>query len=167
MNVRCLLDQDLAAIVDVHSPLRRLIKQTAAIEGEVGIFHLTSSIFHQEDAILFIAEVEVDGLDLLTGSEVQLEVGAEGIDGHAGAGVVEGVACSEIEDVAVGTGEWLGIVGAYEGYAWGDYGTQSAADSDTGEGWIHDILTAILPLDDVGLACFDGIHLCEIEREGP
>ena len=66
------------------------------------------------DAILFVSEVEIDGLDLLSGSEVQLEVGAEGIDGHVGAGVVEGVACTEVEDVAVGTGEWQGIVDAYE-----------------------------------------------------
>ena len=112
--------------MDVDAWGDRLGEQTTAIESVPGIFHLTSSIFHQEDAGLFVAEVEVDGLDLLTRGEVQLEVGAEGIDGHVAAGVVEGVACTEIEDVAVGTGEWLGIVGAHEGYTWGDYWTQSA-----------------------------------------
>ena len=102
--------------MDVEAGGRGLGEETTAIEGDVGVgaLGMIGGLGDSLDAGFFITEVEVDGLDLLSGSEVQLEVGAEGIDGHVGAGVVEGVACSEIEDVAVGTGEWFGIVGAYE-----------------------------------------------------
>ena len=87
---RGLLDQNLLAIVDVETLGRGLGVVATAVEGVVGIIHLTSYLFHLADTRLLVAEVEFEGLNAGSGRSsfacgeavIQLEVGAEGVDDH-------------------------------------------------------------------------------------
>ena len=67
-----------------------------------------------------VAEVEVEGADTaswVAGGEavVQLEVGAAGLDGHGGVGIVQRVGGSEEEDAAVFSRDADGAVAARVG----------------------------------------------------
>ena len=100
-----LFDHHFPATTDIDALRNRSLHQFPAIEGEPGIIHPASSIFHQTDTHLLLAEVEVEGADgLLAGfglacSKVaeELEVCAEGADRHRGARIVERVAGAEVE----------------------------------------------------------------------
>ena len=73
-----LFDHHFPAATDIDALRNRSLHQLAAIEGEPGIIHTASSIFHQTDTHL-------------------LKVCAEGADRHRGAWIVERVVGAEVE----------------------------------------------------------------------
>ncbi len=101
----CLSPIRASVATDIDALRNRSLHQLAAIEGEPGIIHLPSSIFHQTDCHLLLAEVEVEDADGLPAgfglacSKVaeELEVCAEGADRHCGARIVERVVGAEVE----------------------------------------------------------------------
>ena len=108
-----------------------------------------------------VAEVEVEGADTVcrvAGSEavVQLEVGAAGLDGHGGVGIVQRVGGSEEEDAAVFSRDADGAVAAREAHravVAGDRRGRTGIDGHAGEHGVdeagghlrHHILAAHLP----------------------
>ena len=123
------------------------------------------------DAIsLALTEVQDEGTDRTfwgahLNTAVQCEVGAEGVDGHVGVGIVERVAGSEVEHRLVLAASAVGFVDAVEvgGGALYVRGV-GTADGDTLEG--RGEVVAAHPLDDVGLTSLDGgdgTFVCEVQ----
>ena len=58
-----LFDHHFPAATDIDALHNRSLHQLAAIEGEPGIIHPASPLFHQTDTHLLLAEVEIEGAD--------------------------------------------------------------------------------------------------------
>ena len=155
-----LLNHPLFTIINVDTLRRRLRGELATLQVVPAvtsyIFHIPSYI-NNSRCFAIAAEVQNEGVNLLlwTFTKIHVEVATEGIHDSVGAGIVEFVACSDVENALVLAGECLGVVVADELHlavgalhsAW-----TAALDVAAVEGRRSDRITRCRPLHEAGHA---------------
>ena len=103
----------LFTFINIYSLLRRLAVELATTEvvpsGASRMFNVQYSMFNADDSGRFVVVAEEHtGLGHLAGLDaVELEVGTESIDSSRAAGIVELVACAEVEVFVAANFLWV------------------------------------------------------------